>query len=59
MFLVYNKKHKKKNSTVTSGAKLSMIVGTGFEKKNEPIRFPRGIRRRRPNHENNRYVYRP
>ena len=35
-----------------------MIAGTGFEKnKPEPTRFPRGIRRSRPDHEIDRYVY--
>ena len=38
----------------------SMIAGTGFEKTpKEPTCFPRGMRRSRPKHETNRYVYRP
>ena len=44
-------KIKHKDSTVTSRAKLSMIVGTGIEKKRkEPTRFSRGMRRGRPKH---------
>ena len=50
------------NSTVTSGAKLSMIGETGWLRKTNKQRThllssSRGMRRRRPNHEMDRYVY--